>query len=213
MMIEIRLARLAESDALVDLRVDALVAFPLGKEDAGIGPSQQEASLTVRGEAEVFPEPAPLAAPSVAEAPAAGPAAATTQETTAPAEATVAAALEPAPERKAEAVEAEPVAQAAEVTLAEPQAPAAPTAPAPSVAPTAATAPAAPTPEPISEVRKEQLESIVETAGLEWVETKPTQLTLEEVPVPLARPQRQRKPRPAVADEPLLQVETRPGEH
>ncbi len=63
-----------------------------------------------------------------------------------------------------------------------------------------------------SEVPKEELESIVATAGLQWVETRPAQLTLEEAPMPPPRAQRQRRPRATTAQEPLVQIETRPGE-
>ena len=57
--------------------------------------------------------------------------------------------------------------------------------------------------------KKEELESIVSGVGLEWVETRPTQLSFDETPAPVARPQRQRKPRATPAPEPLMQVETR----
>jgi len=56
---------------------------------------------------------------------------------------------------------------------------------------------------------KEQLESIVESVGLQWVETthraEPAAQP-EEVPAP--RPRRVRKPRNAASGEPLEQVET-----
>jgi len=143
------------------------------------------------------PVPAPSAAPSVAEPAVSAATADVEQERTVPSEAPATTQVETEREREAPAVPVEAVVQPSSVTIAEP-------------ATTAAATPAAP--ESISEIRKEALESMVETAGLEWVETKPTQLTLEEVPAPQARPQRQRKSRPAVSDEPLLQVETRPGE-
>ncbi|HEY0877343.1 MAG TPA: hypothetical protein VGE10_02730 [Zeimonas sp.] len=72
------------------------------------------------------------------------------------------------------------------------------------VAPKEATEPIAPAPLP-----RDQLESIVESAGLQWVETAPHPETApqpEEVPPPRTR--RARKPRSTPNAEPLEQVET-----
>src|SRR5690606_29613517 len=97
--------------------------------------------------------------------------------------------------------------------------------PAPEPAPTAepATAPEPVSPAPVAEALqqvessaaaaaiapKEQLEAIVESAGLQWVETTaPTQAAIEPEFVPPPRPARKRKPRTVIADEPLQQVET-----
>jgi hypothetical protein len=61
-------------------------------------------------------------------------------------------------------------------------------------------------PVPAAEI---ELDSIVSEAGLEWVETKPRQLSFEETaPAPVQRPVRKRKPRAVVVEEPLMQVET-----
>jgi ribonuclease E len=58
-------------------------------------------------------------------------------------------------------------------------------------------------------VPKQQLEAIVESAGLQWVETTaPTQAAVEPEFVPPPRPARKRKPRTVIASEPLQQVET-----
>lgn len=57
-----------------------------------------------------------------------------------------------------------------------------------------------------------ELESVVSSAGLQWVQTRAGQLPLEESVIPAARPQRQRKPKPAAPQEPLTQVETRSDE-
>lgn len=79
---------------------------------------------------------------------------------------------------------------------------AAPTGPTPQVA-TAFIAPALP---------KEQLESIVESAGLQWVETTASVTSPEESgELPPLRAPRVRRPRAAPTVEPLEQVETRPG--
>ena len=54
---------------------------------------------------------------------------------------------------------------------------------------------------------KQQLEAIIESAGLQWVETTAAPATPEpEVVAP--RPVRKRKPRAVIVDEPLQQVET-----
>jgi hypothetical protein len=131
-----------------------------------------------------------------------------------------AAVAEPAPERIAVAapeaasedapapLAVQPAAEAPAAEAVEAHAPAeAPVQP--SVAAPAAAEPSAqPAPEPI-EVPKAELESIVSGAGLEWVETKPRQLSFEDTtPVPAPRPARRRKPRATLPDEPLMQVET-----
>ena len=57
---------------------------------------------------------------------------------------------------------------------------------------------------------KEELESIVAQAGLQWVQTRQGELgfTAEPAPAP-ARPARVRKPRAKAVEQPLMQVETR----
>jgi hypothetical protein len=52
------------------------------------------------------------------------------------------------------------------------------------------------------------LQSVVEQAGLQWVQTAPSAAPVEpEVPAPVRAP-RVRKPRAAPVSEPLVQVET-----
>ena len=80
------------------------------------------------------------------------------------------------------------------------------------------TAPLAASPQPVGQSLaapdKPDLDSIVSSAGLQWVETKSKQLSLEDgmAAVPAPRPVRVRKPRAVVQSEPLQQVETRPGD-
>ncbi|MFO0461943.1 MAG: hypothetical protein ACK50I_22535, partial [Burkholderiales bacterium] len=53
------------------------------------------------------------------------------------------------------------------------------------------------------------LQSVVEQAGLQWVQTAPAAQEAEPEPiVPVERAPRVRKPRAPVASEPLVQVET-----
>ncbi|MCX7274836.1 MAG: Rne/Rng family ribonuclease [Burkholderiales bacterium] len=106
----------------------------------------------------------------------------------------------------------EPAPAPAPVAIAAP-APVVVAAPAPVVvaapAPVAIAAPAAPAAAPA----KADLDSIVSSAGLQWVETKSRQLSLDDglETVPAAKPARVRRPRAAAAPaEPLQQVETRP---
>jgi hypothetical protein len=68
--------------------------------------------------------------------------------------------------------------------------------------------------QPLPAPDKSDLDSIVSGAGLQWVETKSKQLSLEDgmAAVPAPRPVRVRKPRAVVQAEPLQQVETRPGD-
>jgi len=79
-------------------------------------------------------------------------------------------------------------------------------------------APLAPSTQPVGQPLpapdKSDLDSIVSSAGLQWVETKSKQLSLEDgmAAVPAPRPVRVRKPRAVVQSEPLQQVETRPGD-
>src|SRR5690606_27557620 len=65
-----------------------------------------------------------------------------------------------------------------------------------------------PAPAPAEVVPKQQLEAIVESAGLQWVETTAPAPAVEPEFVPPPRPARKRKPRTVIADEPLQQVET-----
>jgi hypothetical protein len=90
---------------------------------------------------------------------------------------------------------------------------AAPSAPAPQHAepmPVAATQPATPRPAPQPEVPRVDTREMLESAGLQMVETRgdraPAAPAAEE-PVQLGRPRRER-PRPA-ADEQLVQIETK----
>jgi ribonuclease E len=104
------------------------------------------------------------------------------------------------PEAPAPAV---PTATAPTATAAE----AAPAERAPAAAAPVATAPApVPAAEPID---ASALQSVVEQAGLQWVQTAPTALEAEPEPIaPVQRAPRVRKPRAPVASEPLVQVET-----
>ena len=62
-------------------------------------------------------------------------------------------------------------------------------------------------------LRREQIESIASSAGLELIETRPQQLSLDvSATSPAARPVRRRRPRVSVPNEPLQQVETQPGD-
>jgi hypothetical protein len=60
------------------------------------------------------------------------------------------------------------------------------------------------------------LQSVVESAGLQWVQTAPSAMTADPEPVTPTAPRapRVRKPRVAAAIEPLVQVETQnpPGD-
>ena len=71
------------------------------------------------------------------------------------------------------------------------------------VAPKEADEPIAPAPLP-----RDQLESIVESAGLQWVETSHAAPAAQPETVPPPRKPRVRKPRSAASAEPLEQVET-----
>jgi hypothetical protein len=55
---------------------------------------------------------------------------------------------------------------------------------------------------------------VVASAGLEWVQTThaPVDTASEEAAIAASRPRRQRKPKQAIAAEPLQQVETQPGD-
>ena len=52
------------------------------------------------------------------------------------------------------------------------------------------------------------LMAVVESAGLQWVQTAPSAVAEPETVTPVVRTPRVRKPRPVVAAEPLMQVET-----
>ena len=60
------------------------------------------------------------------------------------------------------------------------------------------------------------LQSVVESAGLQWVQTAPSAMVTDAEPVTPAAPRvpRVRRPRVAAASEPLMQVETQnpPGD-
>jgi ribonuclease E len=141
---------------------------------------------------------APVAAEAVAE----------------PEAAQAAVAVTPAP-----VVEA--VSAAIEVTAAEPAltpveaivaAPVAPSVAAPAMAaqPTAARAGDTPAPAPAARpIDTGSLQSVVEQAGLQWVQTAPSAATEEPEPIALApRVPRVRKARSAPVAEPLVQIET-----
>ena len=88
--------------------------------------------------------------------------------------------------------------------------------PAAAPAPVVTSAPApvvAAAPAPVAEeiVPRQALEAIVESAGLQWVETAATALPEPEPEVVAPRPVRKRKPRTVVVNEPLQQVETQEG--
>jgi len=53
--------------------------------------------------------------------------------------------------------------------------------------------------------------AVVESAGLQWVQTAPSAAAEPEVVVPVVRAPRVRKPRPVAPAEPLMQVETGPS--
>ena len=91
-----------------------------------------------------------------------------------------------------------PTAPDTQAALAEPQ---------PVVAPVQSAEPATPTPPAPA---REDLEAIVNSAGLQWVETAPGAAQPESTVEPIApRPARKRPQRRVVANEPLEQVETR----
>ena len=72
-------------------------------------------------------------------------------------------------------------------------------------------APAQPAPVTAAPPVKEELESIVAQAGLQWVQTRQGELGFNPEPEPpQVRPVRIRKPRPQAVEQPLMQVETRP---
>lgn len=65
---------------------------------------------------------------------------------------------------------------------------------------------------PAQPVPTRALEEVVQSAGLEWVQTSAAPQAEPVVTAPAApRPRRQRKPRTPVAAEPLQQVETQAG--
>jgi ribonuclease E len=108
-----------------------------------------------------------------------------------------------APAVSAAAVESQPVAAAAPAPIEVRVEPAAQAAEAPPAVAAAETrqAPAV------------ELKSIVESAGLQWVETVASaEQTPEQIVVPAPRPTRVRKPRAVQPSEPLQQVETQPGQ-
>jgi ribonuclease E len=111
-----------------------------------------------------------------------------------------AAAVAPTPLEASAPIAPAPVATA-------PAAPA-PVATAPVPAPVAAAT--APAPVPAAEpIDASTLQSVVEQAGLQWVQTAPAAQEAEPEPiVPVERAPRVRKPRAQVAIEPLVQVET-----
>jgi hypothetical protein len=53
--------------------------------------------------------------------------------------------------------------------------------------------------------------AVVESAGLQWVQTAPSAAAEPEAVVPVVRAPRVRKPRPVAPAEPLMQVETGPS--
>ena len=141
--------------------------------------------------------PVAVAAPAPAEPPPAPAMPPPAPVAITPAPEVVSAAAEPAVATPEPAVSA----SVAPVVVAAPE-------PAPLPAPVAAAAPVAPA-APV----KADLDSIVSSAGLQWVETKSRQLSLDDSleTLPAARPARVRRPRAAAAPaEPLQQVETRP---
>ena len=76
-----------------------------------------------------------------------------------------------------------------------------------SAAPVAATLPAvAAAAAPVADTPS--LMAVVEGAGLQWVQTAPSAVAEPEAVTPVVRAARVRKPRPMVAAEPLMQVET-----
>jgi ribonuclease E len=91
---------------------------------------------------------------------------------------------------------------------------AAASAPAPAAAPAAtapAAAPAATSATPAAPAKAELIQ-VVEQAGMQWVETDRSKLVAAQEKMASAAPVklgREPKVRPAVADEPLVQVETR----
>ena len=152
-----------------------------------------EVAQVARPSVRETPEPAAIPEPLVAEPVAEEPAAATGSAQAEPAQVAPAqvAPAHVAPAHVAPAQEAAP-AQAAPT----PPAPAQPT-------------PAAPATE--APPAKEELESIVAEAGLQWVQTRQGELGFSAEPEPpQARPVRARKPRAKAAEQPLMQVETRP---
>ena len=159
-------------------------------------PSSAAASASVPSEP-VQTAPVEPAAPVQSALPAAP-----EPERAAPAEAPVVAESLEVPVAASPAVEPVRVASVATAAPAVPVAePVAAAAPAP--------APAAAAPAPA----REAIGEIASSAGLELVETKPQQLTLDvSATVPAPRPVRRRRPRVEVVAEPLQQVETQPGE-
>ncbi|QGZ39282.1 ribonuclease E [Pseudoduganella flava] len=181
----------------------APVIAPVAAPVAQPAPVAEPAPVAVEpAEAEIVQAPAAEPLP-VAAAPAPAPAAAEQAETavvTEPAAAEVATAEAVAEE--AVAVTPQPVAAPAEAAPAEPVVQAA--APAPAPAPVSAPAPAAP---------PANLDAILAAAGLQMAATDPAKLRAAQEAAAQeaqpARPRRVRKPAPPVADEPLVQVDTR----
>jgi ribonuclease E len=97
---------------------------------------------------------------------------------------------------------------AAALVAPEPLGPSGPSAPTPARPVSARVAAAAPVTAAGPAVNA-SLESVVEQAGLQWVQTAPSALDREPEPIaPTPRVPRARKPRSRQADEPLVQVET-----
>ena len=167
-------------------------------------PAVPAVAVATHREATAVTEEAPATpAPVEAQAPAPAPAPAQAADAMAAhAEAAAPAADEAAP-AEAAAAPAEAATPAAETAIpAVEAAPAPKAAPEPEAAPRSEAAAAVP-------ASAAALDEIVSEAGLEWVETKPDARSFEEIaPAPVVRPVRKRKPRPVVADEPLMQVET-----
>jgi len=206
----------AEADQRGVEAVDARTSAP----DSGVIPTPEAAaeaaapvpampSAAQEGAAPATSAPEPSAPVQTAPAEPAGPAqaalpAAPESEPAAPAEPPVAAEALEAP------VVASPAVEPARVTSVATAAPAVPMAePVVAAAPIPAPAPAAAAPAPAREV----IGAIASSAGLELVETKPQQLTLDvSATAPAPRPVRRRRPRVEVVAEPLQQVETQPGD-
>jgi len=184
---------------------------PIDAAPAPAAPAPAVAGPESLGEPALSAAPAPVeaqAAPTLAEL--AVPPATESAPVTAP------IATEPAPPRPPQAF-LEPVAVESAPTLTSGLATGPAPAPAPLAAESASVAAGAPSgppmPAPTAQpIDASTLQTVVEQAGLQWVQTDPRSLEQPVEPVAITpRPPRIRKPRPIASSEPLQQVETRGG--
>jgi ribonuclease E len=174
---------------------EAAQAAPVVEPTPAVEPAAPvQAVAPVEAVAAVEAAPAPQAAPVLDQAP--------VEAVTAPVEAVTAPV-----EAVTAPVEAE---TAAPVQAARVEAPSAPPAAAPEPAASEPVRHERPAPLPTAmPIDASALQSVIEQAGLQWVQTARTAVEADPEPiVPVQRAPRVRKPRAAPADEPLVQVET-----